>query len=98
MKPSNIQPIANCCALLSKRAIKAKLVIMPSGPTIYSKGVLNGLSRFGSLKRKINTARHTIAKANKVPKLVISLKIPIGVKDATNETTKPTSKVLFQGV
>ena len=90
--------MANICAVRPKFKIKKVFTKIPKGATMFNPDTLNGRSRFGSRKRKIHTAKHTIVKANKVPKLVMSPNKEIGVKPATMETTAPTNIVDFQGV
>ncbi len=90
--------MAKICAVRPKFKIKKVFTKIPSGAMIFKPDTLKGRSRLGSLKRRIQTAKHTIVKANKVPKLVISPNKEIGVKPATSETTAPTKIVDLYGV
>ena len=90
--------MAKICAVRPKFKIKNVFTRIPSGAIMFKPDTLNGRSRLGSLKRRIHTAKQTIVKANKVPKLVISPNKEIGVNPATTETTAPTRIVDFQGV
>ena len=70
---------------LSKLIIKNKLKTIPSGAIMDRYFTLYGLVIVGSFFRRISTAAQIIAKANKVPILVILVAFSIGVTDAINE-------------
>ena len=61
-------------------------------------GVLNGLCTLGCFLRRINIARQTEAKANKVPNETTLLNTPMGNKPAIIIAVTPTIMVDMYGV
>ena len=78
--------------------IKTVLIKIPKIAITGNAGTLKLRCKLGSLTRNNQTATHTIVKANKVPKLVMSAKVLIGVKPATKATTTPMKIVFLYGV
>lgn len=81
-----------------KLYIKYRFVKIPSVAMTGKAGALYGRSIFGSRTRNNQTAPQIIANAKRVPELVNSDTLSMGVNAATQETTNPTKIVLFQGV
>src|SRR5258708_31724092 len=78
--------------------IKSKQVRMPRIGTKGTNGARKGGFALGFVFRMTITAPQTITKANRVPMLVISARIPMGMKPAIEATNRPVRIVDFQGV
>ena len=74
------------------------MIKIPQVAITGKKGTLKGLFNSGWLFLKIQTAIQTMVNANKVPKLVISANLLIGVNAATTAITAPRINKLVLGV
>ena len=74
------------------------MIKIPKTAITGNAGTLNVLTKLGCFTLKIQTAIHTIVKANKVPKLVMSASSLIGVKAATTAIIPPKIIKLVCGV
>ena len=75
--------------------INTEFIKIPKIAITGNAGTLKLRCKFGSLTRNNQTATHTMVKANKVPKLVISAKVLIGVNPATKAITTPIKMVFL---
>ncbi len=72
--------------------------MMASGAVTMMAGVRNGRLRSGSVRRSTSTAIDTAAKANRVPELDTSARMPTGKNAANSATNPPVRMVMTCGV
>ena len=89
---------ADVAFALNLQYINDKQVRIPSIGNAGQNGTLNGLSLFGSVFLKINTAIHMIMKEVNVPKLQSSADIFKSINNAQTITISPETQVITCGV
>src|SRR5438128_7913854 len=98
LKPITSQIMSRYQFSAGSENISSKQVAIPSIGTKGTSGARNGRTAFGLVLLITSTAPQTITKANRVPMLVISARMPSGRNPAIEATNRPVKIVDFQGV